>query len=469
MEKSAGSFVTQFVSDVRTALSLCGFSPEKISEAGKSLGAAVSGGADSVALLVSLAYIAKETGLPLHVITVNHNIRPAEETGGDAVYVQSLCSRFAAEGCPVDCTLRELTPGEVDSTAKIRGNGIEEAARCLRYKAFNDFAGEKNVMCICLAHNRNDQLETLLMRFLQGSGGSSLAGIQQVRGIFVRPMLNIARCNIERFLTEQHISWRTDSTNSDTRYLRNRIRHLIMPELDRTVPGWQKAVLAGGKKAADADEVVSAEADSVKWKCSGKGVLMPLSVFTSQKKAVQVRLFYTALELAGCKQRIPYSFIERVCIAASGTAEFCDNSAGIAAGIKNGSIFVKKNEKPATDCGFSDIIEETGTYEISCGTVTVVYTGAEGVSVSAENPDAAVLEKIQLPFCIRSRQPGDEVKTASGGSRSVSDILSDWKVSAENKDRIPVIQELASPGQPVVCLWGSVYGYDDWIVLLQEK
>ncbi|MCK9169143.1 MAG: tRNA lysidine(34) synthetase TilS [Treponema sp.] len=469
MKNSAGLFITQFVADVRTALCICDFNPEKIHEAGKSLGAAVSGGADSVALLVSLAYIAKETGIQLHVITVNHNIRPAEETGGDAAYVQHLCTCFAAKGFPVDCTLKELTPGAVDSTAQKRGNGIEEAARYLRYKAFNEFAGEKNVMCICLAHNRNDQLETLLMRFFQGSGGSSSGGIQQVRGIFVRPLLSTPRSSIERFLTEQHILWRTDSTNSDTHYLRNRIRHIIMPELDSTVPGWQKAVLAGGKKAADADEVVAAEAERVKWQGSGKSVYMPLSLFISQKKAVQVRLFYAALELTGCEQRIPYSFIERVCIAASGGGEFRDNAAGITAEIENGSIFIKKNKKTATDFGFSVIIEKSGTYETACGTVCVVRTGADNFSVFSDNPDAAALEKIQLPFCIRSRQPGDEVRTASGGIRSVSDILSDWKVCAENKDQIPVIQALAGSVQPVVCIWGSVYGYDDWIVMPEEK
>ncbi len=467
-EKDAGSFVTQFAAEVRAALCSCGFSPEKIAAQGKSVGAAVSGGADSVALLVSLAGIAADSGFQLHVITVNHNIRPAEETGGDAAYVQQLCARLAACGRPVDCVLRELAPGEVAAAARERGNGVEEAARYLRYKAFDRFAREKDVACVCLAHNRNDQLETLLMRFFQGSGGASGAGIQQVRGIFVRPLLNIPRRDIERFLTEQHISWRTDSTNSDTRYLRNRIRHIVMPELDRTVPGWQKAVIAGGRKAAEADEVVAAEAGEVKWKRSGKDVCMPLSVFTSQKKAVQVRLLYTALGLTGCNQRVPYSFIERMSGAASESAEFEGNAAGIAVCAKNGSIFVKKDEKPATDCGFSAIIEETGSYELPCGTVTVVCNEENRASVFAGNTGAAAIE-VGLPFCIRSRQPGDEVKTASGGMKSVSDILSDWKVNEKDKERIPVVQELAFPGQRIVCLWGSVYGYDDWIVLPQEK
>jgi tRNA(Ile)-lysidine synthase len=469
VERSSSSFLPRFIANVHTALCSCGFNPDDIAAEKKSIGAAVSGGADSVSLLVSLAYIAKDAGIPLHVITVNHNIRQAEETAGDAAYVQQLCVRFAAYGCPVDCTLRELAPGEVASAARLRGNGTEEAARFLRYKKFDEFAQEKDVACICLAHNRNDQLETLLMRFLQGSSGISSAGIQQVRGLFVRPLLNIPRSDIERFLIEQHISWRTDSTNNDTRYLRNRIRHIIMPELDRTVPGWQKAVLAGGKKAAETDEVVAGETDGIKWNISGQSVFMPLYVFTSQKKAVQIRLLYTALGLIGCGRRVPYSFIERMCSISSVQTEFRGNAFGFAVCAKNGSIFVEKEEKPATDSGFSAIIEETGSYELPCGTVTVDRREGEYVCILAEGNESAAIEEVKLPFCIRSRQPGDEVKTASGGMRSVSDILSDWKVNEEDRERVPVIQELAFPEQQIVCLWGSIYGYDDWIVLHQEK
>jgi tRNA(Ile)-lysidine synthase len=469
MENNISSFTARFISDVQNALCSCGFDPEQIAARGKSIGAAVSGGADSVSLLLSLAQIAKNAGIPLHVITVNHNIRAAEETEGDAAYVQQLCARFAASGWAVDCTLKELVPGEVAAAARIRGNGIEEAARYLRYRAFDEFIREKNVMCVCLAHNRNDQLETLLMRFLQGSGCVSGAGIQQVRGVFVRPLLNIPRSDIERFLTEQQISWRTDSTNNDIHYLRNRIRHIIMPELDRTVPGWQTAVITGARKAEDADEVIACEAEKIEWEKDKKCIHMSLSLFASQKRAVQVRLLYTAFDLIDCDKRVPYNFIEYICRECSRSAHFTRNAAGIAVAIKNDNIFIKKDKKPATDRGFSAIIEESGLYELPCGTVSVICTGDNRVSFSVENKGTAAIEDVHLPVCIRSRQPGDEVQTASGGLRSVSDIMSDWKVNETDKEQIPVLQELALPEQPIVCIWGSVYGYDDWIVLSQEK
>jgi tRNA(Ile)-lysidine synthase len=463
MINDSSLFVIQFIAKVREALSSCGFAPGRLAVNQESVGVAVSGGADSVSLLAALACIAKDAGFFLHAITVNHNIRQAEETCGDAQFVQQLCASLHMDGYPVDCTLKVIPPGKVAAVAERRGKGLEESARYLRYQAFDEFSVQAGTACICLAHNRNDQLETLLMRFLQGSGGEAAAGIRKVRGIFVRPLLDIPRCDIERFLTENHFTWRTDSTNSDTRYLRNRIRHIIMPELDRTVPGWQTAVMAGGKKAADTDDVISAIADGITWNCSGKCVKMPYSVFSLQKKAVQTRLLYTAFGLAGCMHRIPYSFIERICSCGPESVGFRENAAGMAVEIKNGMILVEKEEKRATDSGFSAIINKIGSYDLPCGTIDVICNGTGGFSVFLNDSNAAAVHNVPLPFCIRSRQPGDEVKTASGGMKSVSDILSDWKVCEENKERIPVIQELFSPFQQIICVWGSVYEYDDWI------
>jgi tRNA(Ile)-lysidine synthase len=463
MINDSSLFVIQFIAKVRESLRSCGFDPERLALNKESVGVAVSGGADSISLLVALACIAKNEGFFLHAVTVNHNIRQAEETCGDAQFVQQLCVSLYSDGYPVDCTLKVIPPGKVTVLADQRGKGLEDSARFLRYAAFDEFSVQAGTACICLAHNRNDQLETLLMRFLQGSGGEAAAGIRKVRGKFVRPLLDIPRCDIERFLTENHFTWRTDSTNSDTRYLRNRIRHVIMPELDRTVPGWQTAVISGGKKAADADDVIAAAAGGITWKCSGKCVKMPYSIFSLQQKAVQARLLYTAFGLAGCIQRIPYSFIERICSYGPESAGGRENAAGIAVEIKNGMILVEKEEKRATDNGFSAIINDIGSYDLPCGTIDVMCNGAAGFSAFLHDSNAAAVHNVPLPFCIRSRQPGDEVKTASGGMRSVSDILSDWKVCEENKERIPVIQELSSPFQQIICVWGSVYEYEDWI------
>lgn len=469
MDDGGVKTAADFVSDVKRALCECGHDPAVYALHGGSFGAAVSGGADSVSLLISLASITHEAGIPLHVITVNHNIRPAEETGGDAAYVIKLCDDLAERGYSIDCTLRTLETGEVESEAEKRGNGTEEAARFLRYRAFESFAAEKNVSCICLAHNRNDQLETLLMRFLQGAGGSSASGIARVRGIYVRPLLDIPRNRIEEFLEVQHIYWRTDSTNSDTRYLRNRIRHVIMPELDRTVPGWQTAVLAGGRKAFCDEEAITGMASQFEWTKDKNGVCMNAELLAAQKEAVQVRLLYEAISLTGCERRVPYRLVEDACrvlkkISAGNQSRYSSGAAGIEIEISGTMIFVKKAVNMATDCGFSAIIEKSGTYDLPQG-ILAVTDGADGtVTLSFYESDAAPLRHLKLPLCIRSRGLCDEIETAEGGMKRIADVMADWKLPVSVRDTIPVVQELGTQGQNIVCIWGSVCGRKDWIV-----
>ena len=437
-----------------------------------SLGAAVSGGADSVAMFVSLARIARDKKIVLHVITVNHNIRDEAESEGDARYVQKLCADFAAEGFPVDCTCKTLLPGEVFREARKRGRGVEEGARYLRYKAFEQFAEEKKNACIALAHTEDDQLETLLMRFFEGGGADGAGGIKKMRGIFIRPLLDISRREVERFLTLQRIPWRTDGTNGDTSYFRNKIRSRLVPVLDGLMPGWRTALLNGAKKARDDDEALSAQADSFSWSESGDGCRMPISVFSSAPRVIQRRLLYRAFSEIGIERRVPYRFVERICNAAASSDVFSEDASGVFVEIAGESISVKKVQNGATDAGFSAIIRKTGTYEMPFGSLCVAHkdgarSGFPGEWVSvfcSGGSGASSVLCVPLPFCIRSRQAGDAVRSASGCEKNVVDILSAWKVASADRERIPLVQELSTAEQKIVCIWGSVFGRDDWIV-----
>ena len=491
---SADDFIDDFIERVRVSLRSCtgcafdAASPEAravLHEVGTSraggaspqrepisLGAAVSGGADSVAMFVSLARIAREKNIALHVITINHNIRDEKESEGDALYVRSLCADFSRQGFPVDCTCKTFLPGEVFGEAERRKKGLEEAARHLRYKAFEEFAREKKTSFIALAHTEDDQLETLLMRFFEGGGADGAGGIKKTRGMFIRPLLGISRREIERFLTLERIPWRVDGTNGDTSYFRNKIRHRLVPVLDALIPGWKSAVLAGAKKARDDDEALIALADSFSWSESGEGMRMPLSVFSSAPRALQRRLLYRAFNKIGIEVRVPYRFVERICNAAASSGVFFEEASGVSVEIRCESISVKKSQKDATDTGFSAIIRKTGAYEMPFGLLCVEQKDdacgrsarkRAAVFCKGESGESSVL-CVSLPFCIRSRQAGDSVTTASGGEKSVSDILADWKVFPRDRERIPIVQELAMAEQKIVCIWGSVLGMRDWIV-----
>ena len=203
---------------------------------------AVSGGPDSIVMLYAMNDLAKAFNLCVSVATVNHEIRSHEDSSGDADFVCEICDKLKLK-----CYRKNLKPGEVATLAKQRKSGIEDAARFLRYSFFDSLKLEQKIDYIFLAHNKNDQEETLLMRFLQGSG--AMYGIDSYRYPYVRPLINISREEIINYASENSILYKIDSTNLDTNYLRNNIRHNLMPVLDKNFPGWKTAILNGAEKA----------------------------------------------------------------------------------------------------------------------------------------------------------------------------------------------------------------------------
>jgi tRNA(Ile)-lysidine synthase len=238
-------------------------------------------------------------------VTVDHGLRPPEESGGDAAFVEALCKTLPN----VECVVRRLERGAVAERAKMRARGVEDAARFLRYQVFEEVAESYDAEFVCLAHTKNDNLETILFRFLQGSGGAAAGGIQRRRGRFVRPLLDVSREDIEHYLQELGVAWRTDATNADTTYMRNRVRHLLMPQLDEIFPGWQTAVLAGAEKAAD-DAACIVQNSAVQCFARKKdAVEMSSGAFFAAPRAVRRELVYRMCEQMGVAGRFPYRLV----------------------------------------------------------------------------------------------------------------------------------------------------------------
>ena len=441
--------MSEFEASVLKGLDACGIKLSAVAASGGVIGAAVSGGADSVSLIVSLCSLCKQHSIPLKVITVNHYIRQESETCGDVQFVKELCESLGKQGFEVSLEIYELKKGEVAALAEEKGIGIEVAARELRYNAFEKFIGANKLACLCLAHNKNDQLETLLMRFLQGAGTEARGGIPQVRGKYVRPLLGIERAQIEEYLNQKNISWRNDSTNADTAFLRNRIRGELVPLLNERFTGWDKAVLTGAEKAADDAEVLggrpfpSTSSGQAKLRDHGGS-------FYSLPRALKIRALLELANNAGCDIRIPYVFLRDVC----DSCECADNYnrrkvekrfANLCFILDKNGVQVKKCDEVQNEIVFSAIIEKSGFYELPLGQVFV--------------PDG-----LEFPVLLRSWQPGDEVLTADGGTKKLADVFSDWHVPVETRQFIPVVQELKTPEQKIVCILGSNLGYKDWIV-----
>ena len=190
------------------------------------IGVAVSGGADSVCLLHVLRELAPERDLRLTVLHVNHQLRGAE-SDADAQFVAELAIGF---DLPFLVHLAPIPSGE----------NLEQAARDLRLDFFRSSIRDLSLACVATAHTRDDQAETVLFRFLRGSGAAGLAGIRPATSDgLIRPLLDISRNEVEAFLLERHIPWRTDSTNPTRDFARNRIRHDLLPQLERD---WNPAI-----------------------------------------------------------------------------------------------------------------------------------------------------------------------------------------------------------------------------------
>jgi tRNA(Ile)-lysidine synthase len=221
---------------------------QRLLRPGDRLAVAVSGGADSVALLRILLELRHELGIVLAAAHFHHQIRGAE-ADADRQFVSELAQAFQLE----------LHSGSADvpSHARDRKLSLETAARELRHQWFAELVGQGQVNKIATAHTLDDQAETVLMRILRGTGVRGMAGIapEQKEKHLVRPLLTASRQEVETYLAAIHQPWRNDSSNLDQSHTRNRIRHTLLPLLEK---GFNPAIR---QTLADLAEVARVEDD----------------------------------------------------------------------------------------------------------------------------------------------------------------------------------------------------------------
>lgn len=184
---------------------------------------ACSGGIDSMVLLALAAAFSKGKGIPLTVLHVNYGLR-GEESDADEVFVRETCESLGV-------AFKVLKPA-----ANPKGHvGVQAWARQIRYDWFRREASAEDK--VLLAHHKNDLIETILMRIVRGSSLSGLMGMKASEGIFLRPLLEVTRSEIENYAKHEGIHFREDSSNLKLDYSRNRLRHQILPELESMFPG----------------------------------------------------------------------------------------------------------------------------------------------------------------------------------------------------------------------------------------
>jgi tRNA(Ile)-lysidine synthase len=195
---------------------------------------AVSGGSDSIALLHLLKELVSELNITLHVFHLNHLLRgPAAER--DANFVRQLAAKWQI---PIT-----VLAYDVRAYAKRKKLSIEEGAREIRYQLLKETAEKINAQRIALGHQADDQIETFLMRLIRGTGLLGLTAIPPVRERFIRPLIEVTKQEIEEYCQNQGLEYRIDASNEDLSFLRNRIRHVLIPQLIKYNPDFCSTVL----------------------------------------------------------------------------------------------------------------------------------------------------------------------------------------------------------------------------------
>jgi tRNA(Ile)-lysidine synthase len=221
-------------------------------------------------MLAALAAVRKRSVFNLRCIHIEHGIRPPAESRGDAEFVRSFCKQFR-----IPCRVVSIAPGKIAAAAKVRGIGIEAAARQYRHRAWFREARRLEALPTALpvrvltAHTADDMLETALMRIFRGAGPSGLAAMPASRGLLLRPLITLSRRDILDYLADRNITWREDSTNTDTQFLRNRVRHCLIPQLNEHFPQWRTTLTALAETQSLTADFINDEASRrVQWQLS---------------------------------------------------------------------------------------------------------------------------------------------------------------------------------------------------------
>ena len=401
---------------------------------GDRVAVAVSGGADSVALLRVLLELRAELGIVLVVAHFNHQLR-GTESDADERFVADLARHIDLPFFTGRADVRER--------AESRKLSLEHAARELRYQWLTELAHEQRFNAIATAHNADDQAETVLMKFLRGAGSRGLAGIHPVHnghGVrVVRPLLATPRAEIERYLSQLHQPWREDHTNLDTQHTRNRIRHKLLPLLEREYNPSLRAALNETAEVARAEEDFWRTALGTECKETREHPReLLLGGVEHLHVAAQRRLLKRLLEWN--QLATDFHHVENLRRCALGETP--------TANLANGWLATRYHDRlclspPRTESKATD-------YESSLPVPGECYIPEVGITLRAIAipQNAAVLEpqgsllraEGLVSLTVRNWRPGDRFRPAhSGSEKKLKELFADKHIPADQRPHWPVV------------------------------
>lgn len=367
---------------------------------------AVSGGADSVALLFGLYLLREKLDIRLEAAHFNHQLR-AEESDRDEEFVRELCHRY---DIPLHVGRGQVMPGK---------KGLEAAAREARYAYFATLSGK-----IATAHTANDNAETVLLHLTRGTGLKGLGGIAPVNGRIIRPMLTVTREEVLAFLQEYCLHYVTDSTNETDEFLRNRLRHRVMPLLEQENPAIAQSLSALALELRQDEGYLRRQAQT--------RTTRDVAALRQMDGALRSRIVEDFLKENGIPEP------ERRHIVAVNDLIFSPKPS--ARVNLPGSVTVERCYDTLRICRS----ETWQPIRLTCpGTWTIPELGLRincRPATEIVNTDSVFTVVPRGELWLRSRREGDSIRL-SGGTKSLKKLFIDRKIPRSQRSAIPVLAD----------------------------
>jgi tRNA(Ile)-lysidine synthase len=434
----------------------------KMIENGETVLVAVSGGADSLALLYGLHALRAQLNCRFHVAHLNHSLRP--DADADAGFV-----RQHAAVLDLPCTVQRA---EVPRLVKQWKLSVEAAGRRARYQFYEGVCTEVGATKVALGHHQDDTAETVLMNLIRGSGATGLTGIAPVRDIkVIRPLVGFTRQQIETFLTSISVPPRHDSTNTDIRYLRNRIRHELIPMLENDYNpniriGLNRTADVLGTESEYLDTIAQAALETCRIPDTDKtvvpnGIVLDRTKFREYHIALQRRMLRQGVSvILGDINDLYFVHCEAMLNLIEGDAPNTESA------LPNGLRFRRAYQhliferSENAEFSSSPVETESFTYPLTVSGKTSIKALKAEIIAEVGNiqpheslalPDGKFeaifdYEKLKeafretLPLTVRNRRRGDRFQPyGMRGTKKIKDFLIDAKVPRSERDSIPLL------------------------------
>ena len=425
--------------NLETLDSVVDFIVEKnLFEKGDRIGIAVSGGADSMALLHFLNSYTETLGIEIVAVHVNHGIRPT--AAKESKFVRNYCKEnnipFVSYVVDVPTFVRE------------QKMGLEQAARIKRYECFRNAVKRFKLTKVTVAHHQGDQAETILMHIFRGSGIAGARGMDLIREfcknphggdpvLLVRPFLETPKTDIVAYNYRNQISHVEDETNREDAFARNFIRNQIIPAIQTEWRNVEKNITDFGRNCKSDDEYLNSLANMESLLCDGQHVRIPLNFFAYPYPVIS-RIILAAFTMINARENIEKKHVDLI-ISLAVTGEN-----GSRTDLPNNLYAIKEYE-------YMSIVRKTEAvkqkiYSFKIGRTVFAEYGTIIVTKTISHKDALhrglmVIDADKLPRGSkwRTRKEGDVFKKFGGGTKTLNSYLIDKKVPSRLRDKLPVL------------------------------